>query len=98
MTNEKKLQAFKLSLWIGIPVSLIGAIFRANHSVLGDLLLGVGGIGALVLFILGVIDVLTNKTTKTYEKVMWVGGFLFFAYLTGVLYFKNYKQHLLPLS
>lgn len=96
MKNEHKVLAYKLSLWIGIPITLIGSFLRINHNLLGDWLLVVGGNGALLIFILGMIDVLsanTTKSTKTAEKTMWICGFLFFAYLTGLVYLKNYKQH-----
>jgi len=98
MTNRNKVIAYKLSLWIGIPVSIIGFYLHLTHNFLADFMLALGSIGALVIFILGLIDVLSYNTIRTSEKVMWICGFIFITYITGLVYFKNFKRHLISLS
>lgn len=99
MTNENKVKAYRMSLWIGIPAGIIGSYLRiTNNSFLADFLLSLGGISALVNTLLGLIDVLSNNTTKTSEKIMWTSGFFFITLITGLVYFKNYKRHMISFS
>lgn len=92
MTNGNKVIAYRLSLWIGIPSILIGFYLQRTDYIFADFIIAPGAISAIVIFILGLIDVLSNNKIKTSEKIMWVSGFLFLTFIAGILYLQTFKK------
>jgi len=92
MTNGNKVIFYRFSLWIGIPSALIGWYLHSTDYMFADFIIALGAICALVILILGLIDVSSNNKTKTSEKLMWVCGFIFITLITGLLYFKTFKR------
>jgi len=92
MTNGNKVIVYRLSLWIGIPTALIGWYLQRTNYMLADFIIAPAAICTFVILILGLIDVLSNNKIKTSEKLMWVCGFIFITFITGLLYFKTYKK------
>lgn len=92
MTNGNKVIAYRLSLWIGIPTALIGFYLHRTDYIFADFIIAPGTISALVILILGLIDVLSNNKIKTSEKLMWVSGFIFFTFIAGILYLQTFKK------
>ena len=93
MTNENKVIAYRLSLWIGIPTVLLGFYLHRTEYLFADFIMAPGVICTLFILILGLTDVLSNNKIKTSEKLMWVNGFLFFSFIAGILYLQTFKKH-----
>ena len=92
MKNGNKVIVYRLSLWIGIPTALIGFYLHRIDYIFADFIIAPGAISALVILILGLIDVLSNNKIKKSEKLMWVCGFIFITFITGLLYFRTFKK------
>ena len=92
MTNGNKVIVYRLSLWIGIPAICIGFYLHMTDYIFADFIIAPGAISALVIIILGLIDVFPNNKIKKSEKIMWVSGFLFFTFIAGILYFQRFKK------
>lgn len=92
MTNRNKVIVYRCSLWIGIPTALIGWYLLRTDFMFTDFMIAPAAICALVLLILGLIDVSSNNKIKKSEKLMWVCGFIFITFITGLLYFKTFKR------
>ena len=93
MTNGNKVIAYILSLWIGIPTVLIGFYLHWADYIFADFVIAPGAISALIIFILGLIDVLSNNKIKTSEKLMWVCVFIFFKFFAVIIYLPKFKKN-----
>jgi len=74
MINANKVMAYRLSLWIGIPTSLIGFYLHRTDFILSDVVIAIGAICAVIVLALGLIHIFSNNKIKKTEKIMWVSG------------------------
>ena len=88
----KKATIYRLSLWIGICLFLIGFYLTRSENILGDFLLGLGSIFALTILVLGLKDVYSNERINSNERIMWLIGFIFILPIVGILYFPTYRK------
>ena len=68
MTNGNKIIVYRLSLWIGISTALIGLYLNMTDYIFADFIIAPWAISALVIFILGLIYVLSNNKIKKMRK------------------------------
>ncbi len=88
-----KIIIYRLSLWIGIPASIIGFYLKyTDYYISGSLILSVGIICTLIIMAFGLIDTFANKKLNQTEKLMWLVGFIFITLITGIIYFPTFKK------
>ena len=84
----KKATIYRLSLWIYSCSFLIGFYLVWLENSIGDFLLGLGFIFALIIIVIGLKDVFSN------ERLMWLMGFIVITPIAGILYFPTYKKRI----
>lgn len=88
----KKTTIYSISLLI-IICSIISGIYLVNmENNSGYYLLGPGAFFALILLVLGLKDVYSNKKINQNERIMWLIGFVFIMPIVGLLYYPTFKR------
>lgn len=90
----KKTTIYRLSLWIYSCSFLIGFYLVWLENSIGDFLLGLGFIFALIIIVIGLKDVFSNERLKLSERLMWLMGFIVITPIAGILYFPTYKKRI----
>lgn len=76
----------------------IGAILKSMHYKFASPFLIIGLILTLGYIFLGIVEVQQSKRIAASEKLMWTIGFLFFGFLTGLLYLINGQKRVMNSS
>lgn len=87
----KKATSYQICLFVCIPLIITGSALKIGHSSQSNIFLIPGGVLALAVQILGIIDISFNTKLKWYERTMWVSSFVFLQPLSGLLYLPIYK-------
>ena len=82
-----KNKLYKFSLFLSIPVIIIGALFKIQHWPLSSLIMSIGLLISLIYIVIGLIDVYKNDNKMLPEKLMWLIGFLMLPMITGLIYY-----------
>lgn len=90
----KKATIYKLSLWFSISSFLIGFYLVLLGNSIGDFLLGLGFIFAMIILLMGLKDIFSNENIELSEKIMWVIVFVLITPIAGSLYFPIFKNRI----
>ena len=90
----KKATIYKLSLWASICSFLIGFYLVLLENSIGDFLLGLGFIFAMIILVMGLKDIFSNKSIELSERIMWIIVFVLITPIAGTLYFPIYKNRI----
>jgi len=71
---------------------IIGAMFKITHWANGNNFISAGLIASLGYIILGIRDVFSNQKTNLLTKLMWLIGFIFVPWITGLIYYPVFKK------
>lgn len=88
----KKVTIYRFSLWIGICFLIIGFYLVRLENIVGDFLIGLGFIFALIVLVLGLKDIFSNGRIELSERIMWLIVFVFITPIAGIVYFPIYKK------
>jgi uncharacterized membrane protein len=88
----KKVEIYKLALWLGIITLIVGFYTKISHYPMASFFLGFTSVWALIIIILGLKDVFSNKRINLTERIMWIVGFFFLTYIAGILYYSTFRK------
>jgi small basic protein len=81
-----------LSLIITLVLTIIGAMFKITHWANGNNLISAALIASLGYVILGIRDVFSNQKSNLFVKLIWLTGFIFVSWITGLIYYPIFKK------
>ncbi len=91
-----KVKFYRISLIICIIFSILGADFKIQHYPYSQLLLGIATVSSLGFIIPALIDVFKNESNGFVKKFAWLICFIFFSWITGLIYSKTYTKRNIP--
>ena len=83
---------YKVSLIISLVFMTIGAILKIMHWPNGNPVLSAGIIASLGYVILGIRDIFSNQKTNLLMKLIWLIGFIFVSWITGLIYYPVFRR------
>ena len=89
-----KTTIYGLSLLIYSCCFLIGLYLVWLGCSIGDFLLVLGYVFALIIIVIALKDVFSNETLKASERMMWLTGFIVITPIAGILYYSTYKERI----
>ena len=90
-----KFDIVKTSFWLTFALSLTGAILKLQKLDYSGVFLTLG-ILALITFIVScLLEVYASKNIEGTEKFMWTIGFVFFWFITAIVYFISGRKRIL---
>ena len=87
-----KVMFYKWSLIAAMVFIVIGAFVKIMHYPNGAIILSIGLLSSLIFIVLGLIDVYSDKKMEIPVKFMWLIGFIFISWISGILYYPNFKK------
>ena len=90
-----KFDVVKTSFWLTFALTLTGAILKLQKLDYSGVFLTLG-ILALITFIVScLLEVYESKNIEGTEKFMWTIGFVFFWFITAIVYFTSGRKRIL---
>jgi len=77
---------FKALFAFSVIITIIGAFFKIQHWPNAQTLLVIGILSTIGYIIRGIYEVQTCAKLPKSEKIMWTVGFIFFGFITGIVY------------
>lgn len=82
----KNASFYLISLILALVFSVIGAFLKILHLPGGSEVLIVSMAFTLAFIVIGLMDVFRTRI-RPIEKLMWLTGFLFVSWITGIVYY-----------
>lgn len=90
-----KFDVVKTSFWLTFALSLIGAILKLQKLEFSGVFMTIG-ILALITFIVScLLEINESKTIDGTERFMWTIGFVFFWFITAIVYIISGRKRIL---
>ena len=86
---------FKAVFSISILIALIGTYFKIMHWGYSKPILIIGILLSLGYIILGIIEVNNSTKIEKSEKIMWTVGFIFFSFITALVYLFSGRKRII---
>ncbi len=86
---------YKFSLIAGIVLIMLGAFYKVQHHSGASEFLLTGMLISLIYMVIGLGDVAGDEKKSVLSKILWLGGFIFFTGVAGIIYyFTDIRKHL----
>ncbi len=83
------------SFSISFVLIIIGALFKITYMPFANIFLGFG-LFLFAFFMVGsVYEISNSKKIEGTEKFIWIMGFIFFGFFTGLLYLLSYRRKII---
>lgn len=83
---------YQTSLFITMILFIVGSFMKIQHYTYANDCFSLALITSIVFVFLGLRDAFQDKTNDSIVKMMWLVGFVFFSWLTGLLYYRSFKK------
>lgn len=90
------LNIFKKAFTISILLIIIGGNMKIAHLKFSSFFLIIGLISSIFYIIAGIHEVYKSKKIDNSEKAMWIIGFTFMSFVTGLLYIFYGRKRIIP--
>ncbi len=84
-----------LSFTLSIIITVIGALFKIMHLPISTIFLVMGLLTLLIFMVLCILEISNSKKLEGTEKFMWIISFVFFGFITGLLYVLSYRKKII---
>ena len=85
MEKEKK-NLFKKAFAISFLFTIIGAMMKISHWEYSSFFLIVGILSNILYIVVGIYEVNNSSRISSYEKLLWIIGFIMFSFFVGLIY------------
>jgi uncharacterized membrane protein YfcA len=85
---------FSVIYLLSIVITFIGVFSKIKYIEHGQLILIIGVLLTLAYMILGIKEVNKSTRIKDSEKIMWTVGFIFFGFVTGLVYLLSGRKRI----
>lgn len=80
------IKIYRISLFLSFSLLLLGILCKIQHWPGGNTLMAFGFVLALGYLLIALIQIF-NSEKSFLEKIVWMLGFVFFAWITGFIYY-----------
>ncbi|MGK4567611.1 GldL-related protein [Flavobacterium sp. 3HN19-14] len=84
----------KYSFSLSLLIVITGALFKINHMPAANALLTIGLIFTFIYTVAAILEIFNSRRINSTEKLMWLIGFLFFNFITGILYILSARKRI----
>jgi hypothetical protein len=88
-----KITLYRVSLVVSTVLVFIGAMMKIVHLSYSNIILPVGMTLSLVYICIGLYDSFLDQKDSSIVKLMWLIGFIFLSWVTGILYLPRLKKN-----
>lgn len=86
---------FKVLFFSSVAITLTGALLKIMHLEYAQPLLIIGILLTLGYIVFGITEVINSKNIDKSEKIMWIVGFIFFGFITSIVYLVSGRKRVL---
>jgi prepilin signal peptidase PulO-like enzyme (type II secretory pathway) len=90
-----KFDVVKASFWLTFALSLTGALLKLQKLEFSGVFMTLGILALITLIVSCLLEINESKTIDGTEKFMWTIGFVFFWFITAIVYFISGRKRIL---
>lgn len=90
-----KFDVVKASFWLTFTFSLTGALLKLQKLEFSGVFMTLGILALITLIVSCLLEINESKTIDGTEKFMWTIGFVFFWFITAIVYFISGRKRIL---
>jgi hypothetical protein len=87
--------AYAQAFMISFSFTIIGVLLKINHIGNATIILSIGLISTLIYIIIGIKEVNSSTKIEKSEKIMWTVGFIFFSFITALVYLFSGRKRII---
>lgn len=90
-----KFDVVRASFWLTFAFSLTGALLKLQKLEFSGVFMTLGILALITLIVSCLLEINESKTIDGTEKFMWTIGFVFFWFITAIVYFISGRKRIL---
>jgi len=94
----KKYRWFKISLFIGLAMAILGILFKIKHWPGADILFTIATLISLIFIMIALMSIYQTENIGIFEKLLWLIGFILNPFIAGFIYYQMLRRAKYKLS